>query len=314
MRFYDYGIDMASASLLALLDDITAVLDDVASMTKLATQKTAGVLTDDLAVNAQQVAGVQANREIPVILSVAKGSFINKFLIIPAALLINYFAPWLMIILLIIGGAYLCYEGAEKIHHTFFHKKNSAIANESSIQEDITPEMIQAMEKTKIKGAIRTDFILSAEIIVITLNVVADYSLTIQILTLCAIAILITLGVYGLVAGIIKLDDLGYWMLKKAKAGSLKAKTGLFLINTAPYLMRFLGFVGTVAMFLVGGGIIIGEIPQLLQLQNQWISQLGDSFARNFVGIIYSFILGLIVGYIVLMAHTIYEKLFTKTA
>lgn len=302
-----------STSLLALLDDITAVLDDVASMTKLATKKTAGVLTDDLAVNAQQVVGVQASREIPVVWSVAKGSLINKLLIIPAALLINAFAPWLMVVLLIIGGAYLCFEGAEKIHHTLFHKHNDAqkaLLNETG--EAITDEMIQKMEKDKIKGAIRTDFILSAEIIVITLHTVADYSLTIQIMTLLSIAILITIGVYGLVAGIIKMDDLGYWMMKNAKAASLKAKTGLMLINAAPYLMKILGFIGTVAMFLVGGGIIIGEIPQLIALQNNWIAMLNDSFFKHFVGIIYSFILGFIIGYIVLAGHAIYLKLFNK--
>lgn len=300
-----------SPSLLALLDDITAVLDDVASMTKLATKKTAGVLTDDLAVNAQQVVGVQASREIPVVWSVAKGSFINKLLIIPAALLINAFAPWLMVVLLIIGGAYLCFEGAEKIHHTLIHKNNhkqKALLNETG--EVITDEMIQTMEKDKIRGAIRTDFILSAEIIVITLNTVADYALTIQIMTLLSIAVLITVGVYGLVAGIIKMDDLGYWMMKNAKAASLKAKIGLTLIHAAPYLMKILGFIGTVAMFLVGGGIIIGEIPQLIALQNNWIAMLNASFFKHFVGIIYSFILGFIVGYIVLAGHAIYVKLF----
>lgn len=304
---------MASPSLLALLDDITAVLDDVASMTKLATKKTAGVLTDDLAVNAQQVVGVQASREIPVVWSVAKGSFINKLLIIPAALLINAFAPWLMVVLLVMGGAYLCFEGAEKIHHTLFHKNDHK--QKSLITEEgkaITDEMIKKMEKDKIKGAIRTDFILSAEIIVITLHTVAEYSLTTQIMTLLSIAILITIGVYGLVAGIIKMDDLGYWMMKNAKAASLKAKTGLMLINAAPYLMKILGFVGTVAMFLVGGGIIIGEIPQLIALQNNWITMLNDSFFKHFVGITYSFILGLIVGYIVLAGHAIYVKTFKK--
>lgn len=304
---------MASPSLLALLDDITAVLDDVASMTKLATKKTAGVLTDDLAVNAQQVVGVQASREIPVVWSVAKGSFINKLLIIPAALLINAFAPWLMVVLLVMGGAYLCFEGAEKIHHTLFHKndhKQKSLITEEG--EAITDEMIKKMEKDKIKGAIRTDFILSAEIIVITLHTVAEYSLTTQIMTLLSIAILITIGVYGLVAGIIKMDDLGYWMMKNAKAASLKAKTGLMLINAAPYLMKILGFVGTVAMFLVGGGIIIGEIPQLIALQNNWITMLNDSFFKHFVGITYSFILGLIVGYIVLAGHALYVKTFKK--
>ncbi|GAA5095161.1 DUF808 domain-containing protein [Wohlfahrtiimonas larvae] len=302
-----------SPSLLALLDDITVVLDDVASMTKLATKKTAGVLTDDLAVNAQQVVGVQASREIPVVWSVAKGSLINKLLIIPAALLINAFAPWLMVVLLIIGGAYLCFEGAEKIHHTLFHKNNNkqkALLNETD--EVITDEMIQKMEKDKIKGAIRTDFILSAEIIVITLHTVSNYSLMIQIMTLLSIAVLITVGVYGLVAGIIKMDDLGYWMMKNAKATSLKAKMGLMLINAAPYLMKILGFIGTVAMFLVGGGIIIGEVPQLIALQNNWITMLNESFFKHFIGTTYSFILGFLVGYIVLAGHTIYITLFKK--
>ncbi len=304
---------MASPSLLALLDDITAVLDDVATMTKLASKKTAGVLSDDLAVNAQQVAGVQANREIPVILSVAKGSLINKLLIIPAALLINHFAPWLMIVLLVIGGAYLCFEGAEKIHHSLFHRQSTTEHENSKSDTIITDEMIQKLEKDKIKGAIRTDFILSAEIIVITLHTVAHHTLPIQIMTLLSIALLITLGVYGFVAGIIKMDDLGYWLMKNAQPAGFKAKTGLMLINAAPHLMKILAFIGTVAMFLVGGGIIIGEIPLLNALQSHWLTALNGSFLQHFVGITYSLVLGLIVGMLVLLVHGLYRKVTQAT-
>lgn len=299
---------MAGASLLTLLDDIAAVLDDVAAMTKLSTQKTAGVLTDDLAVNAEQVTGVRAQREIPVIASVAKGSFLNKLIIIPAILLINNYAPWLMIILLLIGGAFLCYEGAHKIAHIFEQKKAPKQA-EAIAEKIYTEEELRAHEKTKIRGAIRTDFILSAEIMVIALSVMAASSLTIQIATLITLAIIITVGVYGIVAGIVKLDDLGFYLIRKSpEKKALLNIIGRGLVNTAPYLMKALGFIGTIAMFLVGGGIIIAEIPYLIALQSSLSNIVSISFVQALMPTITSFVIGIIVGFIVLPIVSIISK------
>lgn len=300
---------MAGASLLTLLDDIAAVLDDVAAMTKLSTQKTAGVLTDDLAVNAEQVAGVRAQREIPVIASVAKGSFLNKLIIIPAILLINNFVPWLMIILLLIGGAFLCYEGAHKIAHIFDKKSNAA--NKAEIEEKVyTEEELRGVEKTKIRGAIRTDFILSAEIMVIALSVMAASTLTIQIATLITLAIIITVGVYGIVAGIVKLDDLGFYLIRKSPSKkSILNTIGRGLVNTAPYLMKALGFIGTVAMFLVGGGIVIAEIPYLIALQTSLTNLVSISFIQALMPTIASFVVGIVVGFAVLPIVTVVSKL-----
>ena len=205
---------MAGSSLLVLIDDIAAVLDDVALMTKMAAKKTAGVLGDDLALNAQQVSGVRAEREIPVVWAVAKGSFVNKLILVPAALLISAFAPWAVTPLLMLGGAYLCFEGFEKLAHTFLHKRTEEQAHLVEAVADPATDLV-AFEKDKIKGAIRTDFILSAEIIAITLGTVADAPLMQQVIVLSGIAIVMTIGVYGLVAGIVKLDDLGLWLTQK---------------------------------------------------------------------------------------------------
>lgn len=241
---------MAGSSLLALLDDIAAVLDDVALMTKVAAKKTSGVLGDDLALNAQQVTGVRADREIPVVWAVAKGSFRNKLILVPLALLISAFAPWAVTPLLMLGGAFLCFEGAEKLVHKYLHRK------ESHSNEDITPVMtaeeISAYEQQKIKGAIRTDFVLSAEIIALTLGIVAGATLLNQVVVLSIIAIVMTIGVYGLVAGIVKLDDLGFYLQKTAS--KLLRKIGDGLISATPYLMKTLSVVGTAAMFMVGAG------------------------------------------------------------
>lgn len=252
---------MAAANLLALLDDITSVLDDVAVLSKLAAKKTAGVLGDDLALNAQQVAGVQASREIPVVWSVAKGSFRNKAILVPAALLISTFAPWLVVPLLMVGGTYLCFEGSEKLVHRFFHRKaKEAVDKEimASVLVDPTADLV-AFEKDKIKGAIRTDFILSAEIVVIALGTVAEQTLLTRIGVLVAIALLMTVAVYGFVAMIIKLDDLGVWLHRQG--GAVNIFLGGLLLHTAPWLMRFLSVAGTAAMFLVGGGILVHGIP-----------------------------------------------------
>ncbi len=250
---------MAGASLLALLDDIATVLDDVAVMSKVAARKTAGVLGDDLALNAQQVSGVRAEREIPVVWAVAKGSFRNKLILVPAALLISAIAPWLITPMLLIGGLFLCYEGFEKVVEKLFH---SPCLEESELLEDMDKaDDLVEFEKQKIKGAIRTDFVLSAEIIVIALGTVQEVPMVTQVLVISLIAILMTIGVYGLVAGIVKLDDLGLYLVKNSYVASFKHAIGNGLINAAPYLMKFLAVVGTIAMFLVGGGIVVHSIP-----------------------------------------------------
>jgi predicted DNA repair protein MutK len=252
---------MAAAGLLALLDDIATVLDDVAVLTKVATKKTAGVLGDDLALNAQQVAGVRAERELPVVLAVARGSFVNKLILVPLALLISAFAPWAITPLLMIGGAFLCYEGFEKLAHRFVHSRAEDSAHHAELVRAVAePEVdLVAFEKDKIKGAIRTDFVLSAEIIAITLGAVAQAPFTTQVLVLSGMAILMTVGVYGLVAGIVKLDDAGL-ALSRASNGAAQA-LGVAILRAAPWLMKALSVAGTAAMFLVGGGILSHGLP-----------------------------------------------------
>ena len=254
---------MAGSSLLVLIDDIATVLDDVSLMTKVAAKKTAGVLGDDLALNAQQVTGVRAEREIPVVWAVAKGSFVNKAILVPAALLISAFIPWAVTPLLMIGGAYLCFEGFEKLAHKFLHSKEEDDAQHEARKDAVADANVDlvAFEKTKIKGAVRTDFILSAEIIAITLGTVADAPLTQQIIVLSGIAIVMTIGVYGLVGGIVKLDDLGLWMTQKAS--KLAQVVGNGILRAAPYMMKSLSVIGTAAMFLVGGGILVHGIGPL---------------------------------------------------
>ncbi|GGP40313.1 membrane protein [Shewanella algicola] len=247
---------MAGASLLTLLDDIATILDDVAAMSKVAARKTAGVLGDDLALNAQQVSGVASERELPVVYAVAKGSFRNKLILVPLALLISAFIPWAITPLLMFGGLFLCYEGFEKVYHSMTHKKAAPADDETIVAKgkaDI--DDLAAFEKDKIKGAIRTDFVLSAEIIAISLGVAAHMDLMGQFLTLSVIAIIMTVGVYGLVAGIVKIDDLGLYLAKR-KAEGLGHNIGLILVSAAPYLMKILTVVGTIAMFMVGGGIL----------------------------------------------------------
>ena len=259
---------MAGASLLTLLDDIAAVLDDVAVMTKVAAKKTAGVLGDDLALNAQQVSGVRAERELPVVWAVAKGSFKNKLILVPAALLISAFAPWAIIPLLMFGGAFLCYEGFEKLAHKFLHSKADDQAQHAELLHAVAdPEVdMLAFEKDKIKGAIRTDFILSAEIIAITLGTVALASFGKQVAVLSGIAIVMTIGVYGLVAGIVKLDDAGLYLNQRGGeglGGRLQRSFGRGILFTAPYMMKGLSILGTAAMFMVGGGILTHGVPAL---------------------------------------------------
>ncbi len=252
---------MAGASLLTLIDDIASVLDDVSVMTKVAAKKTAGVLGDDLALNAQQVAGVNADRELPVVWAVALGSIRNKVVLVPAALAISAFAPWAVLPLLMIGGAYLCFEGFEKLAHKFMHGRSGDEAHHTGRVKalaDTSVDMV-AFEKEKIKGAVRTDFILSAEIITITLGTVADAAFGTQLAVLAGIATIMTVGVYGLVAGIVKLDDAGLYLSAVTAAGilpGLQRALGRGLLGVAPKMMKSLSVIGTAAMFLVGGGIL----------------------------------------------------------
>lgn len=257
-----------ASSLLALLDDITTLLDDVAVLSKVAVKKTSGVVGDDLALNAEQVTGFQADRELPVVWAVAKGSFINKVILVPAALLISAFAPRMIVPLLMIGGIFLCYEGFEKVWHKLAHREPAPAdteAREVRVAALANPEVdLVALERTRIKGAIRTDFILSAEIVVIALGTMAAAPMTQQIVSLSLIGVGITVLVYGLVAGIVKLDDLGLRLLrtggKNAAAASSRA-FGASILRMAPWLMRTLSVVGTAAMFLVGGSIVAHGIP-----------------------------------------------------
>jgi uncharacterized protein len=284
---------MAAASLLALLDDIATVLDDVAILSKVAAKKTAGVLGDDLALNAQQVAGVAAERELPVVWAVAKGSFWNKVILVPAALVISAFAPWLVVPLLMVGGLYLCFEGVEKLAHRFLHSPKEDAAHHAELNAALTDPQADmvTLEKDKIKGAIRTDFVLSAEIIAIALGTVAAKPLLTQSLVLSGIALLMTVGVYGFVAGIVKLDDLGLWLSRKTSA--LAKGLGAALLRFAPWLMKALSVVGTAAMFLVGGGILVHGWPVLhhavqawASTAPQWLAFVGPTVADGVVGVL----------------------------
>jgi predicted DNA repair protein MutK len=267
---------MAGSSLLTLIDDIASVLDDVALMSKVAAKKTAGVLGDDLALNAQQVSGVNADRELPVVWAVAKGSLKNKLILVPAALLIGTFASWAVIPLLMLGGAYLCYEGFEKLAHKYLHSAASQIDQHAELVDALNDPSVDllAFEQDKIRGAIRTDFILSAEIIVITLGTVAGEPFIKQLSVLALIAVVMTIGVYGLVAGIVKLDDAGLYLSRKGS--SIVQGIGRLLLSAAPWLMKSLSVLGTVAMFMVGGGILTHGVPVAHHLIEQLASNAGN--------------------------------------
>lgn len=335
---------MAGASLLTLLDDIATLLDDIAlmtkvaakksavvaddvtTMTKVATQKTAGVLGDDLALNAQQVSGVRAEREIPVVWVVAKGSLVNKAILVPAALAISAFVPWLIAPLLMLGGAFLCFEGVEKLAHRFLHDPAPdagahAPAAQAGAGEAVEPVValaadLAALEKTRIRGAVRTDFILSAEIIVIALGTVASAPWLQQVAVLIGIAIIMTAGVYGLVGGIVKLDDLGLWF--SAKAGRAAQALGALLLATAPRLMKFLSVAGTVAMFLVGGGILVHGVAPLhhgiaaigAAVQYGPLGSLWRVLAENALNVL----VGMVVGAAVLAGVMALRRVRTKRA
>lgn len=298
---------MAGTGLLTLLDDIATLLDDISVMGKVAATKTAGVLGDDLSLNAQQVTGVKANRELPVVWGVAKGSFINKLILVPLALLISAFAPWLITPLLMLGGAYLCYEGVEKVLHSLKQDKTgkSPEARQQRLDK-LAQQNPLKFEKDKVKGAVRTDFILSAEIVAITLGIVSESPLLNQIVILAGIAILVTIGVYGIVAMIVKIDDLGYWL--REKNSTLAQGMGAALLALAPRLMKVLSFVGTLAMFLVGGGIIVHGITPL----HHAISEYSAGF-HSLVSALLSnganLVLGFIVGALVLVVVNLVARL-----
>ena len=310
-----------ASSLLALLDDIATLLDDVSVMTKVATKKTAGVLGDDLALNAQQVAGVKPDRELPVVWAVFKGSARNKLILVPGALAIAAFEAWLrgrgwdipiIVTLMLIGGAFLCYEGVEKLAHKFLHSPEEDEAEVARLLEAAADEKIDlvAFEKNKIKGAIRTDFILSAEIIVLTLGTVAGREFSVQIGVLVAIAALMTVGVYGLVAGIVKLDDAGLHLSKRPGSSSVRA-FGRGILYSAPWLMKFLSVAGTAAMFLVGGGIFTHSIPFLHHLAEAAIPEGALGMP---VTLVVDAVIGILVGIIVVAAITAWGKLRGKPA
>lgn len=309
-----------ASSLFILLDDIASILDDISVLTKVAAKKSAGVLGDDLALNAQQVTGVRPARELPVVWAVAKGSVVNKAILVPAAMLISAFAPWAITPLLIAGGAFLCYEGVEKLAHKFLHSEHAGDEPrppgppsardpdaEAKAAADIAARV--ASEKKKIRGAIKTDFILSAEIIVITLGTVADEPFAQRLGVLIAIAALMTVGVYGLVAGIVKLDDVG--LALSTRSGAATRAVGRAILAAAPWLMRFLSVAGTAAMFLVGGGILSHGVPPIHHFAETLTHDLAEPL-RTIVALLFDAAIGVALGIVILSVVTLGKRLFRK--
>ena len=313
---------MAGASLLVLLDDITLVLDDVALMTKVAAKQTAGVLGDDLALNAEQVSGIRAERELPVVWAVAKGSLRNKLILVPAALTISWLAPWMIMPLLMLGGAYLCFEGFEKLAHPLLHSHAEDKAHHAELAAAVANAEIDlvAFERDKIKGAVRTDFVLSAEIIVITLGTVATSAFATKVAVVSGIALIMTAGVYGLVAIIVRLDDAGFYLCQKPGLGlwtKVQRQVGRVCLHGAPYLMKLLAVVGTVAMFMVGGGILIHGIPSA----HHFIEYLAQSASvlpsiGRMLGALTSLLLntlaGIVSGALALAGVTIVKRIYNR--
>ncbi len=291
---------MAGSSFFALFDDIATILDDVSVMTKVAAKKTAGVLGDDLALNAQQVSGVPVNRELPVVWAVAKGSLINKLILVPSALVISAFASWAVTPLLMAGGLFLCFEGVEKLAHKFLPHGETAEGNHAARAEALQNAAVDmvAFERDKIKGAVRTDFILSAEIIAITLGAVAGADLLRQTVVLAGIALVMTVGVYGLVAGIVKLADLGLYL--RARRAALAAWFGKRIVAAAPYLMKTLSVVGTAAMFMVGGGILTHGIAPLGAAIEHVAAASGGGLLPPLVSTLLSALFGIVAGAVTL--------------
>jgi uncharacterized protein len=304
-----------ATSLLVLLDDIATVLDDVALLTKVAAKKTAGVLGDDLALNAQQVAGVRAERELPVVWAVCKGSLINKAILVPGALVLSAVAPWAITPLLMAGGLFLCFEGFEKVAHKLLHKPAEVAAEHAQLVNallDPTVDLV-TVEKDKIKGAVRTDFILSTEIIVITLGTVATSPFMTQVSVLAGVAVLMTVGVYGLVAGIVKIDDLGLYLSQRTSsvAQALQRKLGRGLLLAAPLLMKSLTVLGTLAMFLVGGGILAHGWHDAGQGIEQ-LSAAAGNLLQPVVAVLLNMVLGLLAGGAALMVVTLGQRLKSR--
>jgi predicted DNA repair protein MutK len=298
---------MPGASLFTLLDDIASVLDDVATMTKVAARKTAGVLGDDLALNAQQVAGVRAERELPVVWAVAAGSFRNKLILVPAALALSALAPWAITPLLVIGGAYLCFEGVEKLAHRWLHSPAEDAARHAAVSAvlDDAAQDIVAFERERIAAAVRTDFILSAEIIVIALGTVQTMPLQTRFGVLAAVALLMTVGVYGLVALIVKMDDAGLWLMRRPGNGivaSLQHSLGETLLAVAPRMLKLLAVAGTIAMFLVGGGIVVHGIPAISAASAALAQMAGaaNATAGAVVPVVFDAVAGVLTGALVL--------------
>ncbi len=303
---------MAGSSFFALFDDIATILDDVSVMTKVAAKKTAGVLGDDLALNAQQVSGVPVNRELPVVWAVAKGSFLNKLILVPSALVISAFAPWAVTPLLMVGGAFLCFEGVEKLAHKFLPHGDTVDGNHAARAEalqDASVDMV-AFERDKIKGAVRTDFILSAEIIAITLGAVAGADMVRQTIVVAGIALVMTVGVYGLVAGIVKLDDLGLYL--STRRSQAAAWLGKRIVVAAPYLMKTLSVVGTAAMFMVGGGILTHGIAPLGAAIEHVAAATGSGLLPLLTSTLLSALFGIVAGAVVLGAVSLVKRLFRK--
>ncbi len=305
---------MAAAGLLALLDDITVLLDDIALLSKVAAKKTAGVVGDDLALNAEQVSGIAAKRELPVVWAVTKGSLRNKLILVPLALAFSYFAPWLISPLLILGGLYLSYEGVEKIVHALFQQKiaDSELASAALVRVHMSPGEIMDYEKDKIRGAIRTDFILSAEIIIIALGVVQGAALLQQIVVVSIIALAITLVVYGLVAVIVRLDDMGLALLRPSGVNlghKIQDLLGKSLLWGCPYLLRGLSLVGTAAMFLVGGGILVHYAPGVHPVAEQVLHFLGGTgIPLGLLEVVLNMLVGLLAGAVLCSVAKIVER------
>ena len=310
---------MAAGSLLTLLDDIATLLDDVSVMTKVAAKKTAGVLGDDLALNAQQVTGVRAERELPVVWAVFKGSAVNKLIMVPGALFLSAVFPWIITPLLMLGGAFLCYEGFEKVAHRLLHSKEEEEESHTKRVQalaDRKVDMVQ-FEKQRIRGAIRTDAILSAEIIVIALGTVQDAELAVRIGVVSLIAAVITVGVYGLVAAIVKLDDVGMHFMEKTgetRFAAVQRRLGEMILSFAPVMMKTLSVLGTAAMFLVGGGILVHGVPQLAEWLHDIESVTHDlpvaaDLFSGLAAMVYNGIAGIVAGGVLVGVHQLVKRM-----
>ncbi len=306
-----------ASSLLALIDDIATVLDDVAVLSKVAAKKTAGVLGDDLALNAQQVSGVKADRELPVVWAVFKGSLVNKLILVPTALLISIFIPWAVTPLLMVGGAFLCFEGFEKLAHKFLHTPAEEAAHEEALKQAISDPSVDllVLEREKVKGAIRTDFILSAEIIAITLGTVQDKDWLTQLTVLSGIAFVMTVGVYGLVAGIVKIDDAGLYLSQRPGESAwtwMLRRIGVGLVQAAPWLMKALSVLGTAAMFLVGGSILLHGLGPLHHIVQAWVAQLGGAtggLVEGSLAMLFDALTGVVAGALVFAGVWLWSRL-----